>query len=138
MAIIKRNAGSVYGHEGRLFKPGNNFVPDDEIEKHTKDPYFQKLMKAGLLELVVEQEKDGALTFSEQLANLNAKDAVEIVEGTLDMSLLEQALEDKRKTVRESAEKNIKELKRVPDEKEGQGSATPPPPAPPFDLGHHK
>jgi len=136
--IIKRNKASITtipidGVNVTLF-PGLNTIEGDVAEKLRDHKDFQAQEKAGYMEIVESKKAETAAggsagsddELTDDITQMGAGDAVEIVKGTLYVKHLEKMLEDEtanknRKSVKKAIEGQMDELRKEDGEDDGQG-----------------
>ncbi len=102
--MLIHNKGKYVRHSNDvMLVPGVNNITPEEWEKFKAPKLAQILIDKGE---IVPQEED------KDIADLNAKDAIELIEDTFNVALLEEwKAGEERKTVIEAIEKQIKHIK---------------------------
>ncbi|MFC2948539.1 hypothetical protein [Virgibacillus sediminis] len=101
--MIIHNKGNYVRHAaGVMLVPGTNEVTEKNWKKFSSHPIIKSLIKKGE---IVSHEK------AKSTKDFNVDEAVELVEDTTSISLLEEWQEtDDRKTVQEAIEVKLSEL----------------------------
>jgi hypothetical protein len=131
--LLKYNQARVLGFEGIFLTPGLNDVAPEIVAAMQDDEIMQAKFDSKQIEIVdVETpprakssrssgEDDG---IHHKLKSLDRVDAVEAIEKTADLTLLQRWFSaDKRKTVREAIRKQVKRIKN-PEYREPAGEDT--------------
>ena len=97
-----------------IIKMGNNIIDDEVFEQIMKNPVVKAKFSSGELKLINPKEKVKTETDDapkEGLSNYNVKDAIKLVDETLDVKQLEdwKSTED-RKSVNKAIDKQIKKI----------------------------
>lgn len=97
-----------------IIKMGNNIIDDEVFEQIMKNPDVKAKFSSGELKLINPKEKAKTETDDapkEGISKYNVKDAIKVVDETLDVKQLEdwKSTED-RKSVNKAIDKQIKKI----------------------------
>lgn len=101
--MLVQNKGKYVRHaEGVMLVPGSNDVSEQDWKKFSNHKIIKSLIDKG--EIVTHKVKS--------TTDMNANQAIELVEDTFSVDLLEQwKANDDRKTVLDAIEEQLKEIK---------------------------
>jgi len=120
--MLVHNKGKYVRHRGNVrVLPGVNDLKEKDWNHFKAHPLNAEVVKSG--EVVVlkgEESEEQPGTDDLKISDLNAEEAIEMVEDTFSLELLEEFKADeqaskKRKTVLDAIEAQIKELTEAPE-----------------------
>lgn len=128
--IINRIKPSVTRLGGVMIFPGNNILTKEDTEKVQADEQFKINLQTGQIKIVdkhetaeavkTKEEKEneaGATGIAEEIAGLNGNDAIDVIKDIVIVAELEKIIAggEKRKKVLKAIDRQIEEIKAVPD-----------------------
>ena len=103
-----------------VIRPGANAIKDSDWNELKKHPTVQKMLSAGFFKVLLDKDPPAKEEGADEvfdLASVNSKKATEIVENTLDESLLTSWMQaEDRKGVLNAIEKQLEKIVIEPHE----------------------
>lgn len=116
--IIKSKLTRIRGINDVYIYPGSNHIPDEKIEELMGHEDFKLHFEIGDFSIIdtssnsKKNEDENYDNISDEIGNINSKDAVKIIKDIYIVDQLNQIIEnDHRKSVKNAAEKQIDMLK---------------------------
>ncbi|MDQ0299644.1 hypothetical protein J2S78_002064 [Salibacterium salarium] len=116
--MLVHNKGKYVRHAaGATLLPGVNDVKESDYKRFSSHPIAKKWIEKGEIKTFEKEETDGEDTTVQSTKDLNAEGAIDLVEDTFTVSMLEDWEEkEDRKTVLEAIDKQLAELEGKEDE----------------------
>lgn len=109
--IVSVNQPRVIHLSNKILVPGANQVDAKEFAEELKNPVVKKMVEDMVISFD-EKDLDGKSQDEKHLSKLQPKQAVDLIENTVEIELLEKwQNEDDRKQVQKAIEKQIEALK---------------------------